>query len=93
MLWVLIRIASVYSLESPHLGNSNEYPQHVFMEYWQKLSSNTLLICSTEMWKWEKEGAPPGERAVQLVLANSFLECNDSIRMSMWEEQTCILHK
>ena len=30
MLCVLIRIASVYSLESHHRGDSNEYTQHTF---------------------------------------------------------------
>ena len=29
MLWVLIR--SAYSLEAPHWGTSNEYPQHMFL--------------------------------------------------------------
>ena len=47
MLWVLIRTASArrfkmlccgYSLELPWWGYSNEYPQHVFLENWQKLS-------------------------------------------------------
>ena len=41
-----------YSLESPWRGDSNEYPQHVFMTKYGKLSfklsQNTLLICSTE---------------------------------------------
>ena len=56
MLLVLIRIASTtccgYSLEWPRRGDSNEYPQHIcfhgdIMKTIPKLSSNTLLICST----------------------------------------------
>ena len=40
-----------YSLESPRRGDSNEYLQHIFYgEMWKiipKLSSNTILICSS----------------------------------------------
>ena len=37
-LWVLIRIASPgYSLELPRQGNSNEYPQHMFL--WRTVES------------------------------------------------------
>ena len=43
-----------YSLESPQRGDSNEYPQHMFYEELTKiilqLSSNTLLICSTDFF-------------------------------------------
>ena len=40
MLWVLIRSASIcgYSLEVPHRGASNEYPQHMFS--WTRGASN-----------------------------------------------------
>ena len=69
MVLVLIRITSPkpmlwYSLESPHRGDSNEYPQHIaeaiqmsihnvcfyeeITKIIPKLSSNTLLICSTD---------------------------------------------
>ena len=44
MLCVLIRIASifcVYSLESPHRGDSNEYTQHTITVYKiEKISLN-----------------------------------------------------
>ena len=33
-------ISCEYSLESPRRGDSNEYPQHVFMEKYGKLSLN-----------------------------------------------------
>ena len=43
MLWVLIRSASIhkniccgYSLEAPHQGASNEYPQHMFLWGYKK---------------------------------------------------------
>ena len=44
MLWVLIRIASCcgYSLESPHWGDSNEYPQH--MRLWRTDKHDPLII-------------------------------------------------
>ena len=29
-----------YSLEAPHRGASNEYPQDIFMDTWRKLSHN-----------------------------------------------------
>ena len=38
MLW--------HSLEAPHRGTSNEYPQHVFVEKEEKYYVDTLFIWS-----------------------------------------------
>ena len=43
MFWVLIRIASArYLLESPQQGDSNEYPQHMFL--WRNKQIYPLTI-------------------------------------------------
>ena len=46
MLWALIRIARNiccgYSLESPRRGDSNEYPQHMFL--WRTIENYPLMI-------------------------------------------------
>ena len=46
MLWILIRIASAcgYSLESPRRGDSNEYPQHMFL--WRNKAKQKYMCVS-----------------------------------------------
>ena len=56
MSWVLIGIAEGYSLELPQRGDSNEYPQHMFL--WRNKQNypiiitkypSYLIICSTDL--------------------------------------------
>ena len=43
-----------YSFESPCLGDSNEYPQHIFMETYRKLSFNYRQIPSLSVLLYGK---------------------------------------
>ena len=85
MLWVLIRSASprhflwvqqhmfsVYSLEAPHIGTSNEYPQHMFSSRNKK---NIMWIPPPICMGWlgsAKVSCILRHRGVQLILAYSW---------------------
>ena len=43
-----------YSLEAPHRGTPNEYPQHVFIRNKKKICDNPLI--SGAMIKYKKHG-------------------------------------
>ena len=51
--FLLKNICCGYSLEVPHRGTSNEYPQHVFMENWRKYHQILLYNSSVYFFSGE----------------------------------------
>ena len=65
-----IKVYSVFSLESPHRGDSNEYTQYTIFNLKRKI---TLIIPNLQLWDFfqgtqERVRNSRGKRAVEVLL-------------------------
>ena len=50
-----MKVCCVFSLESPHRGDSNEYTQHTISQYEKEISPKLSQICSSMIFQGTQE--------------------------------------